>query len=92
MPVAIMAGPLLYAVAGVPASCFWAPRTLQRPHCAVAQVCAYLVDVMAGCFVMLVAVVHKMFFDLTLGLLWAFVAVCLCTASTWCSSAVPSSS
>ena len=75
IPVAIKAGPLLYAVAGVPVSCSSAPRTLQRPHCAVAQVFAYLVDVMAGCFVMLVAVVHKMFFGFTLGLLWAFAAV-----------------
>ena len=45
-PVTIMAGTLLYAVAGVPVGGPWAPYTLQRPHCAVAQVCAYLIDVM----------------------------------------------
>ena len=90
--VAIMAGTLLYAVAGVPVSSPWAPCTLQRPHCAVAQVCTYLIGVIADCFVMTVAVEYSMFFDFAWGLLWALVAVRLWTASMWSSSVMPSSS
>ena len=75
MPVAIMAGPLLRAVAGAPAGGSSAPRTLQRSHCAVAQVWAYLVGMVAGCFLMLVVVVDVLFCDFVSGLLLALVAV-----------------